>query len=148
MLITQSLPKEGCNCDVCCHQYDHDKLLRHGFLNLITFKPWLARARKVIDMIVTNSSVETRIYGAIVDVDLAILAIESAGTLAVVVVDEIRAFSSLLTGILLALVDVNVAILALEPGKAVALEVIDQINAAWRWRVWGFLEFLKFCSDS
>ena len=104
----------------------------------ITFEAWFARAREVVDVVVTNSSIQTRIACAVIDVDLTVLAIKADGALAVIVVDQILAFSPLLARILLALIDVHVAVLALEPGKAVAFEVIDQVHASWRRRWFSF----------
>ena len=95
----------------------------------LTSKSWCAIASEIVDTVVADAAVEARVFSAVVDVGLAIFALESRGTIALVVVDQVHTTAPIETGIFLAFVDVHVAILTLESGEAIASKVIDQIDA-------------------
>lgn len=100
----------------------------------------------------TSASIETRLVSAVIDVDLAVFAVEARGTLAMIVVDQVGACSAVFARIRLALVNVDVAVFALKTGKAVALKVVDQIHTTSsilaRFALFAFINFgLAICSS-
>lgn len=97
---------------------------------IFTGESRLARAFKVIDQIVTLSSVGARFSEAIVHVRLAQSSREARNAVAAERVDKIRARSSIETRIShLAVVDVRLAEIAGKTNRADALEAVDLIDA-------------------
>lgn len=97
---------------------------------ILAFETRGACARKVINTIVADSSIETWLVSAVIHIDFTVFAVKALGTVAMIVIDQILALGAVLARILLAFVDVNLAILAFEARKAVALEIIDFVHAA------------------
>lgn len=83
-------------------------------------------ACKVVDQIVTSTTVLARIWSAVIDVEFAVLSLEALGALALVRSDEILAGSAVLTWRRVALVYLLLAV-----GAGVTVKTVTTMTIAY-----------------
>lgn len=85
--------------------------------------------REPADPVFTASPILTRTRGALVNIDVAVLAFQTVRANASVIIDEVHASGMISTRIQVALVDVNFTMGPLESRQASTLPMVHHVHA-------------------